>query len=290
MTIVFASLFLATLGVVLAVVLAVANRKLYVYEDPRIDEVEEMLPLANCGACGTPGCRPFAEAMVKGVMDPGLCTVNTAAMTESIADFLGVDVGDHEKRIARLACSGGTHVARTRAHYEGLSSCRAADLISGGGKGCSWGCLGFGDCGDVCDFDAIDMNHFGLPVVNAELCTACGDCVDVCPKSLFSLQPISRQLWVACINKDATEPAEAECDVVCNACGRCAADAPEGLITIRDNLAEIDYAKNDLASRVAIERCPTGAIVWTDDQFHVHKGKKARKIVRREPLSSTAPR
>ncbi|MEA3291854.1 MAG: (Fe-S)-binding protein, partial [Pseudomonadota bacterium] len=210
--------FLALLGAALAGILAVANRRLHVYEDPRIDTVEEMLPHANCGACGKPGCRPFAEAMVKGEVDPGLCTVNPAAKTHEIADFLGVEVGEHEKRVARLACSGGHHVAYTRASYEGMSTCRAADLVSGGGKGCSWGCLGFGDCGEVCEFDAIHMNRYHLPVVSDGLCTACGDCVEVCPKDLFSLQPVSHRLWVACINEDTTDAAEAQCEVVCNAC------------------------------------------------------------------------
>ncbi len=283
-TIALAAGFLAVLGGLLATMLAVANRRLYVYEDPRIDMVDEMLPHANCGACGTPGCRPFAEALVKGAVDPGLCTVNSADMTQSIADFLGVEVGDHEKRVARLACSGGTHVAYTRASYEGLSTCRAANLVSGGGKGCAWGCLGFGDCGDVCGFDAITMNKYGLPVVKDDLCTACGDCVDICPKELFSLHPVSRRLWVACVNQDATEPAEAQCDVVCNACARCAVDAPEGLISIKNNLAIIDYNKNELASRVSIERCPTGAIVWMDLHHGMVKGIGARKVVRKEPL------
>ena len=275
---------LATLGVVLAGILAIANRKLYVYEDPRIEEVEDMLPHANCGACGTPGCRPFAVAMVKGDTDPGKCTVNSNEMTHTIADFLGVEVGEHEKYVARLACSGGTHVSYTRAHYQGMETCRAANLVSGGGKGCTWGCLGFGDCMDVCDFGAIEMNKFSLPMVDPLKCTACNDCVEVCPKELFSLQPVSHRLWIACKNEDTCDAAEAECEVVCNACSRCAADAPEGLITIQANLAQIDYEKNDLASKIAIERCPTGAIVWLDSRKGVVKGNMAKRVIRKEPM------
>ncbi|MCB1762117.1 MAG: RnfABCDGE type electron transport complex subunit B, partial [Gammaproteobacteria bacterium] len=121
-----AAAFMLCLGIALAFILAIANRKLYVYEDPRIDEVEEMLPHANCGACGKPGCRPFAEALVKGEVDPALCTPNSQDMTEEIAAFLGVELGDHTKRVARLACAGGAHVAYFRAEYSGLKSCRAA--------------------------------------------------------------------------------------------------------------------------------------------------------------------
>ncbi len=276
--------FLAVLGVTLAGVLAFANRKLYVYEDPRIDAVEDMLPHSNCGACGTPGCRPFAEALVKGTVDPGLCTVGPKDSVAAIADFLGVEVLEHEKRVARLACSGGSQVAYIRASYEGLSTCHAANLVSGGGKGCTWGCLGFGDCGELCEFGAIQMSKHGLPTVDESKCTACGDCVDVCPKDLFSLQPVSHRLWMACINQDATDAAEAQCEVVCNACGRCAADALEGLILMQNNLAVVNYAKNDLSSRVAIERCPTGAIVWIDKRHGAMKGVSARKVVRKEPL------
>lgn len=275
---------MAGLGSTLAAVLALANRKLYVWEDPRIDDVESMLPASNCGACGTAGCRQFAEALIRGDLDPGTCTVATTDEQQHIAHFLGVDVGEHEQRVARLACAGGSHVAHIRAHYEGLPSCRAASLVSGGGKGCTWGCLGLGDCEVVCDFDAITMDAHHLPVVIADLCTACGDCVDICPRQLFSIHPVSHQLWVACKNQEAGATAEAECEVICDGCGRCALDAPEGLVRMEHNLAIVDYDKNALATRIAIERCPTGAIVWLDKQSGVQKGFKARKIIRQQPL------
>lgn len=283
------ALFMAGLGVILAGVLSIASRRLYVYEDPKIDEVEELLPHANCGACGTPGCRPFAEALVAKEVDPGLCTVNSTDMNQLIADFLGVQVSQHEKMVARLACAGGSQVAYTRANYQGLKTCRAAALVSGGGKGCTWACLGLEDCANVCDFDAITLNKFSLPVVNEDLCTACNDCVTECPKDLFSLQPISHKLWVACNNKDNMDESEAHCDVACNACNRCVSDAPEGLITIQGNLASIDYSKNMLASKVAIERCPTGAIVWKDYNCESERGMDSKKIIRKEPIQRIEP-
>jgi Na+-translocating ferredoxin:NAD+ oxidoreductase RNF subunit RnfB len=283
-SIAIAASFMAALGLLLAAVLALANKRLAVVEDPRIDQVEDLLPHANCGACGTAGCRQFAEKLVQGEVDPGQCTVNSREMNQVIAKFLGVELGKHEKKVARLACAGGTHVARTRASYSGLKTCRAAALVSGGGKGCTWGCLGFGDCEQVCEFAAIRMNQFGLPVVDLEACTACGDCVDICPKDLFSIHPVSHRLWVACMNRELGDEAEAECEVVCTACGRCAQDAPEGLIAIEQNLAVVDYSKNALASSVAIERCPTGAIVWLDDRQGLVKGRDAKRVVRRQPL------
>src|SRR5271157_2001664 len=142
------------MGVLLAMVLAYADRKLYVYEDPRIDAVESLLPKANCGACGCAGCHAFAEKAVKGEIAPGKCTVNTPEGVQAIAILLKVDAGAEEKRVARIACAGGAHVARQQARYAGLESCRAAALVSGGGKGCSWGCLGLADCERACEFNA----------------------------------------------------------------------------------------------------------------------------------------
>ncbi|WP_428607040.1 (Fe-S)-binding protein [Sedimenticola sp.] len=276
--------FMAVLGSVLASILVVANKRLFVFEDPRIDDVEDLLPRANCGACGSPGCRPFAEGLIDGTYEPAQCTVNAKETNELIANYLGVDLGAQEKRVARLACAGGTHVAFIRASYAGMNSCRAAALVSGGGKGCAWGCLGMGDCAVVCDFDAISMNKYGLPVVDEDRCTACNDCVEVCPKNLFELHSVNEQLFVACKNLEKGEEAENECEVICTACERCAVDSPEGLIEIKHNLAVIDYSKNAIASKVAIERCPTGAIVWFDKQGGYQVGKDAKKIIRKEIL------
>jgi Na+-translocating ferredoxin:NAD+ oxidoreductase RNF subunit RnfB len=279
-----AGAFMAVLGVGLAGLLAVANRRLYVYEDPRIEQVEEMLPKSNCGACGTAGCRNFAEKVVAGEIVPAQCTVNPPQQNQIIANLLGVEAGTVEKRVARLACAGGAHVAFTRARYAGLKTCRAAAVVSGGGKECAWGCLGLGDCADVCDFDAIHMDRHGLPVVDSVMCTACNDCVEVCPKGLFSLEPVSRKLWVACKNQADGDTAEAACEVACTACGKCVVDAASGLMKLHNNLAVIDYDQNDKANRVAIERCPTGAIVWFDNPDLPMKGAAAKKILRQQPL------
>lgn len=280
MSIIIAISALGGLTLILAIMLVVANRKLYVYEDPRIDVVEGMLPHANCGACGYPGCRPFAEALVSEETLPGKCTVSSEEGREAIAGYLGVALGDEEKQVARLACAGGTNVARNRANYEGMESCQAASLVSGGGKGCFWGCLGFGDCESVCDFDAIHMDEHGLPVVDIEKCTACGDCVEVCPKDLFSLQPISHQLWVACKNLEHGDDVLDDCQVACTACGRCAMDAPGELIVMENNLPVINYSLNH-AIKEPIERCPTGAIIWWDQKLGALKGRDSKTIIRK---------
>ena len=277
-----AVMFMLILGLLLAGILAIASQRLFVYEDPRIDDVEEMLPHANCGACGTTGCRVFPEMLVAGEVQPGACTVNSAEMNQVIANYLGVELGSQEKQVARLACAGGSNVARGRARYDGLGTCAAAALVAGGGKGCFWGCLGLADCEVACDFDAIRMDAMSLPVVDEEKCTACGDCVDACPKDLFSLQPQSRHLWVACKNLERGDEILANCEVACTACERCAMDAP-GLITMQDNLPVVDYSRA-AERREAIERCPTGAIVWIDERGGAIRGASAKKIIRHSAL------
>lgn len=280
-------LTLGGITLALSILLVLINRKLHVEEDPRIDVVEEMLPGSNCGACGFPGCRALSEAIVGGDALPGKCTVSSAEGHVQIASYLGVDVGSQEKVVARLACAGGVNVSRMRATYQGSGSCRAAAIVGGGGKVCSWGCLGLGDCEVVCDFDALHLDANHLPFVDPDKCTACGDCVDVCPKDLFELQPVSRRLWVACRNLEHGDDVLEGCEVACTACGRCAMDAP-GLVQIVDNLPVVDYANNARATRDAIERCPTGAIVWLQDDGTAGKGRAARKVLRKQPLPAAA--
>lgn len=280
MSVIIAIAVLGGLTLLLAVMLVIANKKLYVYEDPRIDVVEGMLPHANCGACGYPGCRPFAEALVGGKILPGKCTVSSSEGVEAIAEYLGVAMGAEEKQVARLACAGGTNVARNKAKYKGMETCQAASLVSGGGKGCFWGCLGFGDCEAVCDFDAIHMDEHGLPVVDEDKCTACGDCVEVCPKDLFSIQPMNNRLWVACKNLEAGDEILEDCQVACTACGRCAMDAPGDFITMENNLPVIHYGVEEL-TKDPIQRCPTGAIVWLDQKLGAIKGRDSNPVIRK---------
>ncbi len=263
-TLALSAAILGGVGTFFATIIALARKKLYVWEDPRIDEVSTMLPNNNCGACGLAGCRAFAEALVQGIQQPANCTVASADDRADIASYLGVDVGAATTRVARLLCAGGCDVAPRHADYLGLQTCRAAAAVAGGGKACAWGCLGLDDCEVACTFDAIYMNDVGLPVVIPEKCTACGDCVEACPKDLFTLMPLEQKLIVQCKNLLEGEEATDACAAACNACGRCAADGAPGLIAMVNGLAVIDYAKNALASPDAIKRCPTNAIVWVE--------------------------
>jgi Na+-translocating ferredoxin:NAD+ oxidoreductase subunit B len=257
-----AILILGGVGLVFGVFIALANKRLWVWEDPRIDIIAQMLPNANCGACGLPGCRAFAEQAVAGKVQPAQCTVSGQAAREQIADYLGVDAGESVRNVARLLCGGGRDVTAYQAEYRGLSTCAAAAAVAGGGKACAWGCLGLADCERVCEFDAIQMSATGLPIVDIDKCTACGDCVEACPKSLFELRPVNANLLVQCRNLIAGDDVLEQCKVACTACGKCVQDAAAGLISVATGVAVLNYQQIASAEPRATERCPTGAIVW----------------------------
>jgi Na+-translocating ferredoxin:NAD+ oxidoreductase subunit B len=263
-TILLSIAILGGVGLTFGALIALTHRKMWVFEDPRINAVTDLLPGANCGACGYAGCRAFAEATVQGAVAPAKCTVMSPDAREDVAGYLGVDAGSEAKRVARLLCAGGTDVAPAKASYIGITSCAAAVSVGGGGKGCAWGCVGYGDCSVSCTFDAIVMNERGLPVVDIDKCTACGDCVDACPLDLFTIMPLDQQLIVQCRNLLSGDAATSVCAVACNACGKCVQDAEPGLIEIRRGLAVIDYSRIGLANERAIARCPTGAITWLE--------------------------
>ena len=264
------------IGLFFGAILAIAQRFLKVDEDPRSEATNEMLPGPNSGACGQPGCLPFAAKLVARAVEPGQCTVSTDDTIEQIAEFLQVDAGRQEKLVSRLRCAGGAAQAHQIAEYRGFEGCRAAAVVSGGGKGCAWGCLGLGDCEVACTFDAIHMNVNGLPQVDTDKCRACPDCVAACPRDLFELLPISQQLFVQCSIPLAGEAATQLCSVACDACGKCVADAAPGLIRMEDNLPVIDYSAGGPAKPDAIYRCATQSIVWLDkEQFQEQESRRA---------------
>lgn len=249
------------LGLTFAGVLAVAYRFLRVEEDPVFTEVSALLPGTNCGACGFPGCAGFATALLAQAAQPAGCTVADAGTRSQVAAVLGVDVGQAIERVARLRCAGSEGLVPRVAEYRGDATCRGAMVAGGGGRACAWGCLGLADCDRACTFNAIMMGPGGLPVVDEELCTACGDCVDACPLDLFVVERLDRQLFVQCASLLRGDEARDRCQVACDACGRCAADAPAAIRMV-GTLPVIDWEASPAPTEAATFRCPTGAIVW----------------------------
>ena len=255
---------LAAIGAIGALVLFLAAKKFEVKEDPRIGLVAEVLPQANCGGCGFPGCSGFANACVKAESLEGLlCPVGGAAVMGQIADILGMAAAAQDPKIAVVRCNGNCD-ARPRTNlYDGASSCAVAASLYSGDTGCSFGCLGLGDCVDACGFDAIRINPTTLlPEVVEDACTACGACVKACPKSIIELRkkgPKSRRIFVSCVNKDKGGVAKKACSNACIGCSLCLKQCQFEAITIENNLSYIDHTKCRMC-RKCVEVCPTNAI------------------------------
>ncbi|MDR2473615.1 MAG: Fe-S cluster domain-containing protein [Tannerella sp.] len=255
---------LGIIGALSALILFFISKKFEVVEDPRIGLVTEVLPGANCGGCGFPGCGGFANACVKAeALDDLLCPVGGAAVMKQIAAIMGKDATEAAPKIAVVRCNGTCDVRPRTNIYDGASSCAIAAALYAGDTGCSYGCLGLGDCATACTFGAIMIDATtGLPVVDEDKCTSCGACVKACPKKIIELRkkgPKSRRLFVSCMNRDKGGVARKACANACIGCSKCVKECAFEALTVTDNLAFIDDARCRLC-RKCVTVCPTGAI------------------------------
>jgi len=287
--IIYAVISLSAIGIAAAVILYFVAQKFKVVEDPRIDEVEEILPSANCGGCGYAGCRAFAENLVKqGTMEGFNCPVGGTEVMSKIAGLLGLEVEVKEPQVAVIRCNGSHTNAPKKINYDGPATCAFAHNLYSGESGCPYGCLGLGDCVAACEFGAMYMDEkTGLPVVIEEKCVACGACVRACPRGIIELRnkgKKSRRIFVSCINEEKGGPAKKNCSVACIGCGKCEKVCEFDAITIKNNLAYIDYEKCKLC-RKCVEVCPTNAI--HEINFPPRKARPAKVAQKpKEPVTT----
>ena len=250
---------LAAFGLLFGIGLGIAAKKFAVQVDPRVEMILGILPNANCGGCGYPGCSGFAKAVAGGEAKVTACSPGGCAVAEKIAQILGVAAETAEPLVAVVRCNGGIR-AHEKFVYDGIANCRAIQLIGMGHKVCSYGCLGFGTCVDECPFGALRMGDDGLPVTDFAKCTGCGICVNICPTKVLALVPASKSVFVACNSLDKGAFVRKACESGCIACMMCQKMCPQNAITIADNLARIDFAKcNECGVCIAV--CPTKTIL-----------------------------
>jgi Na+-translocating ferredoxin:NAD+ oxidoreductase subunit B len=270
MTILVPILILGSLGVLFGIGLAIAAKRFCVASDPRIEKILSRLPGANCGACGKPGCLGFAEGLIQGTCTVEECVVNQEQARHDIAAILGIESKTKVKKLAVLHCHGGSERVKDKFAYHGIKDCLSAAMVMGGPKACVYGCIGYGSCARICPFDAITMSEENLPLVHSDKCRACGKCVEVCPKHLFSLAPATKTYAVRCKSLDAGKEVIEACAVGCIACHKCEKACPVKAIQIVDNLAIIDYNICDNRGE-CFRVCPTKAIAKKEHQTWVSR-------------------
>ncbi len=262
--VIYTVLSLTTLGFIAATILYIVASKFKVWEDPKIEEVENALPNTNCGGCGFPGCHAFAVACTKADDLSDLhCPVGGNETMNAVGAILGMEVEERAKYVAVVRCSGSFEYRPRTSVYEGAKNCTIAASLYGGDTGCTYGCLGLGECVDACQFDAMYMDEkTGLPVVIEDKCTACNACVTACPKDIMALWPQGkkdRKVFVACINMDKGGTARKVCEVACTGCTKCEKECRYDAITIDNYLAYIDGEKCKLC-RKCVDVCGSHSI------------------------------
>ncbi len=257
-------LLLGSIGLIAAVLLWGAAKRFAVAEDPRIAQVEELLPGANCGGCGRSGCHDFAVACCSATTLDGLnCPSSTAVTMSAIAKVVGLSAGIASKKIAVVRCQGSCAIRPQVAQYDGVHSCAIESSAFSGENACSYGCLGCGDCVAACPFDALHLDDkTGLPAVDWERCVGCGKCAATCPRSIIEIIPRREdgEYWVSCMNRDKGPVAIRECDAACIGCGKCMRVCDRKAVTVTGMLAFINQ-EACIACGKCMEACPRLGIV-----------------------------
>ncbi|WP_455542592.1 RnfABCDGE type electron transport complex subunit B [Intestinibacter sp.] len=258
MEILKAVILLGVMGLIFGAVLAFAAQKFAVEVDEREAKILEVLPGANCGGCGYPGCGGVAAAIVKGEAPVNACPVGGAAVAAKIGEIMGVSAEAGERKVAHVMCNGTCESAVDKYEYQGISDCRAAAALIGGPKSCGFGCLGLGTCASACSFGGISIVN-GVAVVNEDKCVLCGKCMEICPKGIIQPKPAKQEVVVDCSSKDKGKDVKDKCSAGCIGCKKCEKACPVGAITVENNVAKIDYSKC-IGCKVCAEVCPKNVI------------------------------
>lgn len=256
--IISAVLVVGITGLIFGCILALASVIFAVKKDERIDKITEILPGANCGACGMAGCSAYAAAIVNDGAAVNLCSVGKAPVAEKIGEIMGCAAGEVKEMTAKVMCAGTCENAKEKYTYMGIPDCKAASKLGGGAKACAYGCLGLGTCAAVCGFGAISVKD-GVAVVDEEKCTGCGKCREACPKKVIELIPKKASVYALCNNKDKGAEVNKVCSVGCIACRICEKNCPVQAVSVTDNRAVVDYEKC-IACGVCVEKCPKKVI------------------------------
>ncbi|MBE6587601.1 MAG: 4Fe-4S dicluster domain-containing protein [Ruminococcaceae bacterium] len=276
--IITAVIAVTAIGLLCAGVLVVAAIFMSVRENETEIKVRECLPGVNCGACGYSGCDAYAKALANEKnVKTNLCTPGGDKVSKMVSEVLGTEFEDTIEMVATVRCCGDCKTTEKKTDYAGVQTCAAAKMLHGGDGQCTYGCLGRGDCAEVCPHDAICMDN-GIARVDARKCVGCGVCVKICPNHLIHMMPDVHRQVIACHNKQKGAVARKQCTNACIACGKCAKVCPEGAIKVENNLASIKYDKCVKCGKCA-EVCPVGCI-RTADYSGKHRFPEPNYIIR----------
>lgn len=260
-TVLWSSAVLLIIGIVFGIMLGYFSKVLAVHEDPRIVKIAELLPGANCGACSFTGCANLAENLVAGKASIEKCKQLENGSAKEISKILGIEIdpSNFSKKVAVIRCQGDFDNATQQVYVKDVSSCKLAVTLKIFNKACLYSCVGYGDCADICPYDAITLDKKGLPIVNHSLCTGCGLCVDICPRNVIVLAPQEKQVMALCVNKNKGKEVKDVCKVGCITCMLCVKKCPKNAIRMENNLPVIDRNSCDLCG-ICVEVCPMKTI------------------------------
>jgi Na+-translocating ferredoxin:NAD+ oxidoreductase subunit B len=271
--IVIAVIIVSAIGLLAGLGLAIASIIMAVPVDERAENIAAALPGINCGACGYSGCAGYAKALSTGeTTNTALCSPGGTDVSKEIAILTGLEAGEVLPSAAVVLCQGNAHNTGTKLQYSGVKSCKMATQLFSGQKTCNYGCLGFGDCVHVCDYDAIHICD-EIARINPLACRACKKCVAACPKGLIEMMPLHEaKAAVLCANKEKGAITRKQCKTGCISCTRCVKVCEFDAVTIVDGCARVDYDKCTACGK-CVEVCPTKAIAMIDLEKIVGKAE-----------------